>query len=470
MIYFLYMPDPIVTEKSFYKYLKCPAWIARELEDDQVQDRLLTMLQDDGLLKHHTLELLKERDVVTVEASDDVDEMAQKTLELMREGEQGIVGGVLTHGRWVAKPDVLERVEGKSLLGDWYYVAVDVKRSSRLKDEYLFQGVFYAEILFKLQGVRPVKGYVMHESGAVSDYMIQDHYTEFHMALDDIEAILDGEKPEHFLTSGYKQSPYFYEFLEEVQACDHLSLLNRVWKSEVSALERASITTVTQLADASMDDLQEVKGVSMDRLYFLQQQAISQKENRVITIGTVELESEPDVALVIDIESDPMRNVDYLFGVLVVDGTDETYHQFLAKTPEEEESNWQEFVRFLEEYSGANIYHYGWYEVDVFRKLVQRYGAPESVKTMFEEQMIDLLGRLRGHVIFPMPFYSLKDVAKFIGFKWRTKDASGPDSVIWYEEWIQHGNEESLRKTIEYNEDDVRATWELYKWAMDNVV
>ena len=464
------MPDRIVTEKSFYKYLSCPAWIAREEQDPKdVQNALLERLQDDGLLRPYALELLKGREVAEVDMND-MDEASEQTLRFMKEGKQTIFGGVLTHGRWVARPDVLERVEGRSTLGDWYYVATDLKRSSRLKEEYLFQGVFYAEMLMKVQGVRPVKGYVLHENGTISDYLIADHFTEFHLALDDIEAILDGKKPEHFLTSSYKQSPYFYEFLEEVQSCDHLSLLNRVWKSEVEMIQNAGIGTVTDLADSKLADLQKVKGLSMDRLYFLQQQAVAMKEQRVIVIGNVELEKEQGPALVVDIESDPLRNVDYLFGVLVVDGGSSVYHSFLAKSVEDEEANWRDFVTFLEEYSDANLYHYGWYEVDVFRKLTERYGAPESVKRMFEERMIDLLTRLRGHVIFPMPFYSLKDVAKFLGFDWRTKDASGPDSVLWYEAWLDQGDEEALRATIEYNEDDVRATWFLYEWAIKNVV
>jgi len=388
----------------------------------------------------------------------------------MKEGAQTIFGGVLMHGRWLARPDVLERVEGKSALGDWYYVASDIKRSSRLKDEYIFQGVFYAEVLYHLQGVRPVKGYVLHANGVTSDYLIEDVSNDFHLALEDIEDILDGKKPEHFLTSGYKQSPYFYEFLQEVQSCDHLSLLNRVWKSEVRALEDAGIKTVTQLANASLEALQNIKDLTMDRVYFLQQQAISLKEKKIITIGTVELPREDGIALVIDIESDPLRDTDYLFGVLVVDGKDETYHSFLAKTPEDEEENWNEFVTFLTQYAGANIYHYGWYEVDVFRKLVARYGAPSEVERMFEDKMIDVLTRLRGHVIFPMPFYSLKDVAKHLGFSWRVKNASGPDSVLWYEAWLEHGDEQALQDTVDYNEDDVRATWLLYKWAIDTVV
>lgn len=446
--------------------MKCPAWISKEAEDvESAKNILLETLQDDGLIPEHHKHLLDGRQYEEV-CMDDIDEASQRTLELMESGVETIYGGVLTHGRWVARPDLLEKVEGTSAFGNWYYVACDMKRSSRLKDEYMYQGAFYAETLQRVQGVRPVKGYVLHVDGHVSDYLIRDIRTEFHLVLDEIEAVLDGQKPEHFLTSGYKQSPYFYEFLQEVQACDHLSLLNRVWRSEVSALEAANIKTVTALANAHLDDLRAVRGVTMERLNFLQQQAISMKDNTVIAVGEVELPEEPGIALVIDIESDPLRDVDYLFGVLIVDGEKEEYKAFLAESTEDEERNWHAFAAFLEKYHHAHIYHYGWYEYDVFMKLAERYGAPDKVRRMFEEQMIDVLTRLRNTIIFPMPFYSLKDLAKYLGFAWRIKDASGPDSVLWYEQWLRHGDKKALQQTIDYNEDDVRATWLVRTWAM----
>ncbi|MFH1632072.1 MAG: TM0106 family RecB-like putative nuclease [bacterium] len=459
-----------ITEHSFYKYIKCPSWVARDAQDeDRIQDALLEKLQNEGLIREKELELLGKREFVEVDM-DDVDEAAQRTLEFMKEGAQTIYKGVLVYGNWVGRPDVLEKVEGKSKLGDWYYVACDIKRSRHLKDEYKFQGSFYAEILHKIQGTKPVKGYVMHPDGTIESYMLEEFYTEFMLTLDSIERILDGEEESHFLTSGCKQSPYFSECKLETRECDDLSIINRIWRSEVSALMDAGIGSVSGLADASPEKLGKVSGVTMDRLYFLQQQAISLADNQVVTLGKIDLPEEDGVALVVDIESDPLRDLDYLFGVLVVGNGEDAYHSFLARDESQARDAWEQFVMFLEQYEGANIYHYGWYENEVFRKLCERFGASDKVKRMFEENMVDLIVRMREKVIFPTPFYSLKDVAKFLGFAWRSEEASGLDSILWYQDWLDRGNAEKLQEIVDYNEDDVRATWYVRCWAMENAV
>lgn len=455
---------PRISEHSFYKYLKCPSWLSRELRDDQAGDLLIAKLQDEGLLREKELELLKARQHVEV-IDDDLDEAALRTLELMKKGEQTIYRGVLLHGHWVARPDVLEKVEGHSSFGNWYYVACDIKRSTHLKDEYQFQGCFYAELLEKLQGTKPLQGYVMYQSGVVEGYLLGTFFTEYKLTLDAIERILDGEEQSHFLTSGCKQSPYFSECVAETRTCDDLSLLNRVWRSELDALRAVGIDSVTSLADASIEKIKKVPEMTLDRLYFLQQQAIALVENRVIRLGQVDLPVNGPTALVVDVESDPLRDADYLFGVLLVSGGEQVYHSFLAKRPEDERDAWEQFVAFAAQYADATIYHYGWFERDVFRRLAEKYGTGAEVLAQLEDRMVDVLTRMREKVIFPMPFYSLKDIAKFIGYKWRAGDASGLDSILWYEDWLLEGKKEALQEIVDYNEDDVRATWLVVEWA-----
>lgn len=455
-----------ITEQTFYKYIKCPSWIVREKErEEDLRDALLEKLQDDGLLREAEVKLIADRPYIEVVA-EDIDEASQKTAELMKEGTQTIYKGVLVHGHWVGRPDVLERVEGSSKLGDYYYIACDIKRSRHMKDEYKFQGAFYALILEQLQGVAPVQGYVLHANGKVEGYLHEDFSTRFHLTLDEIENTLENGDT-HFLTSGCKQSPYFSECEEDSKKCDDLSLLNRIWRSEVDLIEKSGIKTLTGLANASVQDLKKISGLSMDRLYFLQQQAISIVDNKIIKVGKLELPDEDGIVLVVDIESDPLRDLDYLFGVLVIKNEKETYHSFLAEDKEGEEKAWKSFTKFLEKYPDSNIYHYGWYEVDVFRKMTEKYGAPEIVKNIFEHQMINVLDYMRDKLIFPISFYSLKDIAKHIGFKWRIEDASGLDSVLWYEEWLNSGNKKTLQDIVDYNEDDVRATWLVRNWALD---
>jgi uncharacterized protein len=456
-----------VTDQSFYKYLKCPSWLSHERDLGDDREALRRTLQDEGLLPEKEKALLEGRDYQVVDL-DDLDEAAQRTLELMKEGVETIYKGTLIHGNWVGRPDLLERVEGDSDLGTWYYIACDIKRSSRLKDDYKFQGSFYADILERLQGVRPVQGYVLHSDGHISGYLLEPFETEYALTLDRIESILEGHNEAHFLTSSCKQSPWFHKCTEGAKGCDDLSLINRIWRSEVKALEAVGIDSVEALSKASKDTLRSVTGVTEDRLLFLQQQAIALKEGEIMKLSPVALPTDDDdLALVVDIESDPLRDVDYLFGVLVVKDGKEKYKAFTAEKPEDEEEIWHAFTAFLETFpETVRMYHYGWYEQDVFRKKVEMYGAPEKVKALFNQRMVDVLPPMREAVIFPTPFYSLKDIAKQLGFKWRIPDASGLDSILWYHEWIEKGDKSALNDILEYNEDDVRATWLVRNWAL----
>ena len=96
---------------------------------------------------------------------------------------------------------------------------------------------------------------------------------------------------------------------------------------------------------------------------------------------------------------------------------------------------------------------------------MERYGGEPEIFQDLSERSVDLLIRLRESVIFPVSFYSLKDLAHFIGFNWRHPEASGLNSVLWYEEFLSTGDQGLLEDIVKYNEDDVLATERLIKWA-----
>lgn len=447
-----------INEKSFYKYIKCPSWLLDEIEyPEDGHGDFVDLLQDEGLLPEQAENLMHHKDVKSIDL-DDADEAFEETVKAMSEGHQTIRGGILIDGHYSAQPDILERVEGKSDFGNYYYVACDYKRSDRLKDEYKYQGVFYAKMLGKLQGVKPMQGYVIHGSGKISTYLIHDFEADFELLLEEIEDFLDLGDHDVFLTSQCKQSPYFHKCHQRAREGRHLSLINRIWRSEVDGLQSAGIKNIDDLAEAKPEALKKIPGITLDRLYFLQQQAISYVEEKIITLPGIDL-GPSDKGLYIDIETDPLRNNHYLFGVLIVENGEVEFKSFFADTPEKEEENWNNFVSFLDNFEEWPIFHYGWHEVNVFRSLTEKYGAPPVVRELFEEYMIDLIARLRNHVIFPSPFYSLKDIAKHLGFSWRTEEASGLKSIGWYDEWLKTTDGEIKKKIVEYNEDDVRATY-----------
>ena len=457
-----------LTEKTFYHFLKCPSWVYFDAhEAERTHDALLSQLMDDGLLPEVQRELLRERSFVDVE-QEDQEEAFLRTLELMKCGEQTILHGVLLHGHWIGHPDVLERVEGRSIFGNYYYVACDIKRDRQLKDIYKFQGAFYAELLQRLQETKPTRGYVMTPDSAVLSYDLESFEIEFHLTLEEIERVLSGQKPPHFLTSGCKQSPWFETCRGESLACDDLSLINRVWRSEVQELRDAGIHTIRALAASDPDLLTpQVKTLTRDRLHHLRMQAVSLTEGRTIVMNSVPFPPAKE-EIYIDFESDPLRDADFLFGALLVSKGKEQFYSFLADRPEKQEEAWRAFLQFLLEHQNAVIYHFGWYEIEVMRRLGSRYGQIEEVDRIVGEQMHDLLMMIRNDIIFPLHFYSLKDIAKLLGFSWREKEVSGVDAVQWYEQYLKTHRKAVLQKIVDYNEDDCKATRIVKEWCEKN--
>lgn len=461
-----------LTEKTFFYYAKCPKWVSRDIVHGAHLDALENRLLDDGLLPEMMERLVAVRGAYEVVRDEDVNDAFQRTLAYMRQGAQTIYGGALVDGHWVARPDLLERVEGNSILGNYYYVAVDIKRLSdprSLREEHKMQGAFYAELLERVQAVKPTSGYIMSPTGVVMRYDLERFEAEYRLTLDRIERILSGEEPGHILTSGCKASPFFSVCVDEASDCDGLSLLNRVQAEEIAELERAGVHTVLQLASVPTPQLaHKLLDMKEERLRFLQRQAIALKE-RVHDVVEEMTFPASNIELYFDIESDPVRDLDYLFGVLQVvykpDGTrEESYRSFFAEAEQGEEAAWQAFTAYLHEHRHAPVYHYGWYEISVCAKLIERFGAPEGAIHSWQNNFIDLNARLRSAVIFPLSFYSLKDIAQYLGFSWRSEDAGGVNSIRWYHEWLASGDRALLERIRAYNEDDVQATFLLKTW------
>lgn len=461
-----------ITEKTFYQFLKCPNWVYFDVHapESRPQDLLMSKLQDDGLIEEKEREVISDREDLAQVTAEDPDDAFKQTLGFMREGRQSIFHGVLIDSHWVGHPDILERVEGRSKLGDYYYVASDIKRSRFLRDEHMFQGCFYAELLEKIQGVKPVRGYVITPDRVTITYLIEEFEGEYELTLTEIEKIIAGKRPAHFVTSGCKQSPWFTQCQNESEYCDDISLLNRVWREEVRALVGVGVDTIKSLSLKSVPELEAlVPQMSQIRLETMRDQAVAIIGGHHLIRGNVEL-PEARVELFFDIESDPLRDFDYLFGVLEVSAKGETYYPFFAQSPELEGEMWKEFVSFIESHIDSPIYHYGWFESEVVHRFAAKYGISEIARTALEQNMIDLPSAMRGAVIFPLSFYSLKDIGAYIGFHWRSEDASGANSVLWFEEWLKTKKQKILQKILEYNEDDVHATHRLQRWVRENAV
>jgi uncharacterized protein len=435
---------------------------------------LMQMIYEDGLKHEKNVMQSRKFDELPSNATQDLDEAFLATVELMKKG-RNIYHGVLLDEHWAGIPDLLEARPmselgmggARSRFGDHYYVVYDVKSGKELRDEYKFQLVFYSLILERIQGVRPKEAFIINGEGEERSFLIDDFLEYFHLTRETIEKILDGEKPAPFLKSGCKRTPWYSLCVAEAEGCRDVSLIYRLSQMDQRELYAIGIKTVDEFAKANIETLRvQLEGWNFDKLIRFHNQAQSLIRNEPLILKNSAF-PKVKTEIYFDIESDPTQNIDYLLGILIKnvekDGEAE-YKYFFANDKSEEEKIWKEFIEFLDGLDDFVIYHYAFYERLVFDRLYLRYGAPSLIVEKFKNNTIDLHRTVVDSVILPLYFYSLKDVARHIGFNWKAEDAGGAESVVWYNDWKEKGDKSIKQKIIDYNKDDVTATLIIKEW------
>ena len=459
-----------LTAEHFYKFFQCPHWIWYDIYGDQTKKGptppLMDMIYRGGL--KHEKEVIKSRqfEEIKPEMFRDLDEAFLATVELMKQGKN-IYHGVLMDKHWVGMPDLLEARPGKSKLGDHYYVVYDIKSGRQIRDEYKFQLTFYSLILEQIQGVLPVEAYIINADGEERSFLVEDFLDYFHLTRQTIEKVLDGEKPPPFLKSGCKHSPWYSLCLDDTVGCNDISLVYRLSQADQKRFYDLGIKTVEDLAHADLNQLSsQLLDWQFDKLLKFYNQAqvlVSSQPKFLKKTDFPKVENE----IYFDVESDPTDGIDYLFGILIKKNSakgEPEYKYMLAKNKEDEGRMWKEFLDFLETLENFAIYHYAYYEKEVFRRLASTYGVSAELEDKFRNNSIDLHLAVMNSVILPLYFYGLKDIAKYLGFKWTSENAGGAESVVWYNEWMEKKDKKILDKIIQYNKDDVLATLYVKEW------
>ena len=127
------------------------------------------------------------------------------------------------------------------------------------------------------------------------------------------------------------------------------------------------------------------------------------------------------------------------------------------------------WLRSVADGRDAAVYHYSDYETIRLARLAHRLGELGAWATGWaSEHFVDLFPVIRTH-FFGANGLGLKAVATAAtGFAWRDSDPGGLNSQSWFAEAIGDADPDvrnaARRRVLEYNEDDVRATWHLRRW------
>ncbi len=469
-----------ISPSIFYQYFTCPHWPWFERFGDETKrgefGELQKKLLEQGVANEEKFmaEFTNEKQVVTIVAAN-WQQGLEQTKKAMAAGADFIYHAYLQDRTYQGIPDLLMRVEGKSKFGAWQYEPVDIKSGYELKDEYKYQLVLYALLLEIALGVRPKQGHIITASHEFISFPVDNFMEKFFDVLEKIEAIIGGEKPPLQLTKSCMNSPWYACCVEQAEATDDIALLYKVDKRALGALHEAGINTVEDARHIDPEILGDsIPFLKKGGLERMKMQAESLKTKKIILRKPVKM---PTAANIVhfDIEGDPLLGLEYLFGFLIEgkNGAPDEYKAFVAEKPEDERKMWREFLDWLAGLpTDMVIFHYATYEKSRLTMLARRYGRDMSeidhvILAAFAGKLFDLNDIVKDNFVFPLYFYGLKQIGKFLGFHWDSAKAGGAQSIFWYEEWLKTNDREILNTIIQYNKDDVRATKFLKDWIVN---
>jgi predicted RecB family nuclease len=443
----------------------------------QANDFILKLVQDKYRFQQ---ELMVDQVVVQPEyPRHDWEAGFAATVELMRQGTPMIRKGVLLSPKTelftlASTPDLLIRRSGVSAWGDWLYVPVDVKLSKRPKLEYQILSAFHAEVLSGVQGVASEVAWLyLREKGwyAVDLPKVIPQMEEL---LGDLLIMLsDRNEPEVFIARNRCSMCVWFDHCYAIaQSQNHLSLLPGVTPSRYPVLQAHQLDTAEALAQSDPIQLHTKTGLGHEVSSKLVSQAQAFVHNQPVflkgSLGLRNINPLPTapIELYFDIEAEPSLNLVYLHGVLVIDRqrNHQQFYPFLAKQPDQEAEAWHSLVALFQRYPDAPIFHFCSYEVQTVARLAKLYGAPDRFFELLLPRFFDIHEWVTRTVSLPIESYTLKLIAKWVGFQWRNSAANGAQAICWYSEWLETGNAEVLEDIVLYNEDDCLATYQVKDW------
>ncbi len=340
--------------------------------------------------EHALLDQLKSsgRDVCEIP---DKGDRRKGTEAAMRAGREIVYQAKLECPPFAGFADFLERVPGRSKLGDFHYTVSDTKLARDPRPKFLIQLCAYAEMLEQVQGIRPAKISVILRDKAPTIFRTDDYFycylalkkafLEFMGAFDP-----DGPPPLDLGKDHGRWSGTAERILREQ---DHLSLVAGMTRTQARKLETAGLSTVKALAKSRLTRVPQMQ----DQVFAkLREQAALQiasagkaiPEFRVIPPlpedprkGLAILPPASPLDVYFDMEGYPHfeGGLEYLFGATYVEAGKPQFIDWWAHSPAQEKKAFQDFIDWVHARWRTNpamhIYHYASYEVSAMRRLTE---------------------------------------------------------------------------------------------------
>jgi len=465
-------------------------------------DPLMAVLRERGL-EHELAYAASLRDegrtFVDLTEIRDADDAVEPSLEAMRAGTDVILQPALRNGRWVGRPDLLQRVETKSELGAWSYEVVDTKLARETRGGTVLQLALYSEMLRVVQGAIPEQFHVVtpDPDHPIQTFRVGDYSAYFRLVRARLESAAQ-EEPETLAAENYPEPVEHCDICRWRSTCDkrrraddHLSLVAGISRLQSRELEAAGVTTLAQLGVLPLPLSLTPKRGAIETYVRVREQARLQLEGRergapvheLLPItpeqGLARLPEPSPGDVFLDLEGDPFAQIggrEYLFGLVIVgaDGAT-TSRAFWASTHVEErvafEAAVDEILRSWERNPGMHVYHYAPYEPAAFKRLMGRHSTRETEidRMLRAELFVDLYAVVKHALRASVERYSIKDLEPFYGFTRTVALEDARTNLRVVERALELGSADAIpdgvRAAVEgYNRDDCVSALRLRDW------
>ena len=438
-------------------------------------------------------DLKKSENVYEINPKLDFKQKEKETDEAIKRGEKYIYQPFLKFSNFTGSPDFL--IKNKNL-----YEPVDIKSAFKMKPENIIQICHYSFILEKKYNILPKFGKIILRDRSIEKIEIDKFYDYFKNINSRIRSfILDSNEQPKAEKCGLCSVCEYKVYCENNwKNTDNLNQVANISKKQINILEKNNVSTMKKLSE--LDAETQIKGINKDSLGILIDQSKLQKDYldknelsyKIIfdikkkmndpskTIG-FELLPKPDNAdLFFDIEGYPMyydsseksSGLEYLFGVFYKSFDKYFFKKFLATNYVEEKKAFEDLIDFfyshLKVNKNAHIYHYNSYEETALKKLSQKYETKifEVDFILRENKLVDLYKVVKDSVILSSENYRLKTIEKFYKLDREEDIASGQDSLVAFEKYLDSGHKEILDEIIKYNEQDCKSLIYLQEWLI----
>jgi predicted RecB family nuclease len=392
-----------------------------------------------------------------------------------------------TEAEIVGIPDFL-------ILDDDDYVIRDAKMARRIDEEN------HPEILLQLQ----LYGWLLEQSSGVAPKALQvfngmkeiipvpyDGGTAALTALDRLLTIkrLTGEPYEPVGWSKCGPCGYDDRCWNRAEAAGDVAMVPDIDQSLARTLDGMGVRTCGDLLNrfdfVSLSELKRPIGDGERRVgkraerILLFADAMEKREEKLIAAPAI-----PQLAnyAMFDLEGMPphLDELDkiYLWGVQVFG---EKLSEFLPAVssfgPDADREAWFGFLRNAERifktYGDVLFVHWANYEKTYLRRYMERYGDVDGVAARVIGNLLDLLPIARESVILPVPSYSLKVIEQYVGYKRKQDEYGGQWAMAKFIEATETNDEEKRRELmsaiLDYNREDLEATWAVFQWLRSRV-